>query len=145
MRATAATLPGIAPGKRTLIAPVVREPVLHRQIADVLRREIAAPGRISDAGVCWWSTDMAAYAGRVPGIRTGRGCIAGVADLTVLYQGRAFFIELKADDGQLSPDQAALAVEVLFAGCRYGVARDARECLALLDAWGIPRRGAMRL
>lgn len=128
----------------TLTAPVVREPELHRQIADVFRLEIAPPGRISVAGVLWWSVDMAAYAGAVPGLRTGRGCIAGVPDMVVLYRGRAHFVEVKADDGSLSPSQAAVATEALRCGCAYGVARNAAEAVTLLDAWDIPRARRVR-
>jgi hypothetical protein len=122
-----------------LSAPITREPVLHRQIADVLRLEIAPPGRVSSYGVVWWSVDMANYGGKTPGLRTLRGCIAGIADMQVLFKGLAHFIELKAWDGELSPEQCAVATDVLIGGSRFGVVRDAREMLALLDAWEIPR------
>ena len=125
--------------KLRLTAPVVREPVLHKQIADTFRLEIAPPGRVSPHGVCWWSVDMAAYAGAVPGIRTGRGCIAGVPDMIVLHRGGAYFLELKAEDGRLSPAQCDVGAAILVCGARYGVVRDAFEAVAHLDAWDIPR------
>ena len=131
--------------KLSLTAPIVREPILHRQIADILRLELAPPGRLSRDGVLWYSVDMAAYAGSVPGIRTGRGAIAGIPDIVVLYLGAGFFIEVKADDGCVSPAQAAVATELLRCGAHYGIARDAREALALLDHWEVPRRGAVRI
>jgi hypothetical protein len=123
-----------------LTAPVVREPVLHREIAQVLRLEIAAPGHVSADGVVWWSVDIAAYAGVAPGLRTARGVIAGIPDIIVVYRGCAFFIELKALDGLLSPAQERVAASILLADSRYGVARSADEVCALLDQWAIPHR-----
>lgn len=140
-------VPGVmarAATKLRLTMPVVREPELHRQIADAFRLELAPPRKISREGVTWYSVDMAAYAGSVPGIRTGRGCVAGVADIVVIFEGRGHFIEVKADDGSLSPAQCEMATAYLLAGAQYGVARDALEALALLDAWGIPRAHRLR-
>jgi hypothetical protein len=127
-----------------LTAPVVREPMLHKQIADSLRIEIAPPGRVSLHGVTWWSVDMAAYAGTVPGIRTGRGCIAGVPDMIVLYRGTAFFLEVKALDGVLSSAQQTVGIAILMTGAHYGVVRNASEAIALLDEWEIPRAHRIR-
>ena len=81
------------------MAPVIREPALHREIAQVLRLEVAAPGYITSDGVVWWSVDIAAYAGVAPGLRTARGVIAGIPDVIIFWAGRAFFVELKALDG----------------------------------------------
>jgi len=127
-----------------LTAPVLREPIIHKQIADTLRVELCPPGRISRAGVTWWSVDMAAYGGSVPGIRTARGCIAGVPDMVVLYRGSAYFLELKADDGSLTDTQEVVGTAILMAGARYGVVRNAAEALQHLDAWEIPRAHRIR-
>ena len=116
-----------------LTAPVVREPVLHRQIADALRLELGPPGKPSPDGVTWFSVDMAAYAGAVPGIRTGRGCIAGLPDIHVCWNGGAFLIEVKAEDGRLSPAQQMFFATATYCGVPVGVARSPEEALALLD------------
>lgn len=87
----------------------------------------------------WWSIDHANYAGEVPGIRIGRGIIAGIPDTFVLHRGRAHMIEIKPDDGELSDAQQSVAAAVLAAGGRVGVARDAIETLACIDEWRIPR------
>jgi hypothetical protein len=50
--------------------PVPEHP-LQRQIADVLRLEIAPPGKVSRDGVVWWPVDHAAYAGTAPDARIG--------------------------------------------------------------------------
>jgi hypothetical protein len=76
----------------------VAEHPLQKQIADALRFEIAPPGKVSRDGVVWWSIDHANYGGKVPGIRLGRGLIAGIPDLFVLHCGVAHMIEIKAKD-----------------------------------------------
>lgn len=128
-----------------LTAPVVREGPMHRQVADVMRLEIAPAGRVSPEGVVWFSIDMAAYSGVAPGLRTARGCVAGVPDMIVLYQGRVGWIELKSRDGTLSDPQRSMAATLLLSGCRIGVARDADECLRCLDEWEIPRAHRVRM
>jgi hypothetical protein len=127
-----------------LTAPIVREHPIQKQIADVLRIEIAPAGKVSRAGVVWYSIDHANYAGEVPGVRIGRGIIAGIPDIFVLYRGRAHMIEVKPEDGELSVAQRSVAAAVLASGGRVGVARDATETLACLDEWQIPRNRRVR-
>ena len=86
---------------------------LQRQIADALRLEIAPLGKVSRDGVVWWSVDHAAYAGTAPGARVGRGIIAGVPDLFVLFRGIAHMIEIKAAAGELSDPQQSVMSAVL--------------------------------
>jgi hypothetical protein len=127
-----------------LKAPVVPEHPLQKQICDVLRIEIAPPGKVSRFGVCWYSIDHANYAGEVPGIRVGRGIIAGILDTFILYQGRAYLIEIKTVVGELSPAQQSVCAAVLASGGRVGLVRDALETLVCLDEWQIPRAGRVR-
>lgn len=128
-----------------LTAPVVREHPLQRQICDVLRLEIAPAGKVSKKGVVWWSVDHANYAGEVPGVRLGRGIIAGIPDTFLLHRGKAHFIEVKAEDGELSDAQKSVATAVVVAGGRVGVARSAAEVLMCLDEWGVPRHRRVAL
>lgn len=128
-----------------LIAPVVPEHAIQKAVADVLRLELAPPGKVSKLGVVWYSIDHAAYSGEVPGLRIGRGIIAGILDLFVIACGRAHFIELKTPLGELSEAQRSVCSAVLAAGGLVGVARDAGEVLALLDAWGVPRAQRVRV
>jgi hypothetical protein len=95
--------------------------------------------------VVWWSVDHAAYAGTVPGARVGRGIVAGVLDLFVLFHGTAHMVEIKAPAGELSDPQQSVMAAVLASGGRVGVVRDAEEMLGLLDAWGIPRARRLAL
>lgn len=128
-----------------LIDQMMREHPLQRSIAQTLRIEIGPEARISDAGVTWFCIDHANYHGEVPGARTGRGIVAGIFDLVLLYQGRAFWIEIKARDGVLSDAQRAMTAALLLCGCRCGVACDPAEVLHCLDEWGIPRKKRVQL
>jgi hypothetical protein len=122
-----------------LTAPIVREHPIQKQIADVLRLEIAPPGKVSRHGVVWWCVDHANYAGEVPGIRIGRGIIAGIPDLLIIHLGAAFVIEIKTEDGTVSDAQQGVLTAVLAARGRVAVARDASEVIGILDYWKIPR------
>jgi hypothetical protein len=128
-----------------LTAPVVREHPLQKQIADTLRIELAPPGKVSPHGVVWWAIDHANYAGEVPGVRVGRGIIAGIQDLFILYRGRAHHPEIKVADGALSEAQQSVCSAVLAAGGRVAVVRDADELLICLDEWEIPRNHRVRV
>jgi hypothetical protein len=122
-----------------LTPPVVREHPLQRQIADVLRLEIAPAGKVSKAGVVWYSIDIADYGGTVPGTRVARGIIAGIPDTFLLFRGRAHLIEVKAVDGTLEQSQRSVISAAICGGARVAVVRDATEVLAVLDEWRIPR------
>jgi hypothetical protein len=127
----------------------VPEHAEQKAVTAVLRMEIAREGHVSEHGVCWFSIDMA-Y-GHDPGgagvaaIRAARGVVAGVFDIIVLYQGRAFWIELKSRDGIVSDPQRSMAATLLLSGCKIGVARDADEVLAALDEWNIPRKKRVKV
>jgi hypothetical protein len=118
-----------------LIAPVVPEHAEQRVIAKVLRLEIGPEAKPSEHGVTWFSIDHANNHDQVPGI----------FDMVVLYQGRAYWIELKSRDGVLSDPQRSMAATLLLSGCRIGVASDSDDVLRCLDEWGVPRRRRVRV
>lgn len=128
-----------------LTRPIVGEHPFQAQVASVLRLEIAPAGRISDHGVVWYSIDHADYAGSVPGIRVGRGVVAGIPDVFLLYSGISHFIELKRLDGILSDGQRALIVALAIAGGRVGAANSVEQVIECLDTWGIPRTRRTKL
>ena len=135
-------MPAVAAAKRfRLTPPVVLEHPLQKQLCDILRLEIAPPGKVSKAGVCWYAIDHAAYSGEVPGIRIGRGIVAGIPDLFVLWRCRAYFIEIKtlSPDSALSLAQQSVCAALLLAGGHVGVVRDVGELIGCIDAWNIPR------
>jgi hypothetical protein len=128
-----------------LQAPAVPEHSLQKQMADVLRLEIAPAGKVSRHGVCWYSVDHANFAGEVPGIRQGRGIIAGILDVFLLWRGQSYFVEIKTPDGQLSDAQKSVASAVLLSGGHVAVVSSVEQLLDSLDAWRIPRSGRVRV
>jgi hypothetical protein len=132
-----------------LTAPVVPEEAEHKAVAALLRMEIAREGHVSEHGVCWFSIDMAyghdPGSAAVPAIRALRGVIAGCPDIIVLYQGRAFWCEMKSRDGVLSDPQRSVCATLLLSGCKIAVATDAEGVLAALDVWQIPRKHVVRV
>lgn len=127
-----------------LTAPRVPELALHQQIAQVLSKEIAAPGRMSRHGAYWFSVDIAAYAGSAPGIRTSRGVIAGIPDIHVHYLGRVYLLEVKAADGVLSEAQQGFFATSTWCGVPIAAVRSAAEVLQVLDQWEVPRAHRLR-
>lgn len=122
-----------------LTAPTVLEHPLQAQIAKLLTIEIAPAGKVSRAGVVWFSVDHANYAGEVPGVRIGRGIIAGIPDLWMFFRANAYCIEIKRQDGELSLPQQSVAVALTLAGVRVGIAQSAEDVLLCIDDWHIPR------
>lgn len=67
----------------------------------------------------------------------------GTPDMVVTWQGRAFWIEFKREDGQfnhIDDNQRREILMLLRSGCRVGVARSIAEAEALFDLWGVPLR-----
>jgi hypothetical protein len=128
-----------------LTAPVAPEHDIQKSIVRVLTMEIAPPGKVSSDGVTWFSISQENYAGDVPGIRVGRGLVAGVFDMLFLYAGRSCWCELKSRDGVLSDPQRSMAATLLLSGCRIAVATDVDGVLRALDEWGVPRKRRVRV
>ena len=138
---------GGSPARRPfrLRAQVTREWQLHAQVASILAIELAPAGHLSPGGACWFSIDHANWGGGKPGIRQGRGIIAGIPDILVVCGGGAFFVELKAPDGRMSPAQQEVREALCGAKAGYALVRKPEEMLAALDAWGVPRHRRVRL
>lgn len=58
---------------------------------------------------------------------------AGIPDLTVVFMGIAYFVELKAEDGQASRIQEHTIEQIKNAGGRAGVVRTVEEFRAMID------------
>ena len=128
-----------------LTQPKVPEHAVQKAMAGVLRMELGPEARISKDGVTWFCIDHANNHGEVPGIRVGRGIPPGIFDVLFLYQGRAFWVELKSRDGILSDPQRSMAATLLLSGCRIAVADTVDAVLHALDQWGIPRANRVKL
>lgn len=107
------------------------EESLHRAVAEYLGH--ALPW---DA---WWSTIPAGGGGRVRGAKLkAMGYRAGTPDLLIVWQGRAYWIELKAPKGRISEAQADCHIMLDHAGSEVLVARSVDEIETALRKWNVP-------
>lgn len=67
------------------------------------------------------------------------GVKAGIPDLLVLRDSRLFALELKADNGRLSPHQVDMLGALERAGARTAVAVGLDAALMTLEGWGLLR------
>jgi hypothetical protein len=103
---------------------------LHAFVADALRL-YKAPG------VVWFHPPNQGprsprYAARLKRM----GVLAGVADIVVVIEGRAHFLELKAAKGRLSPAQKAFREASMAASAPYAVASTPEQACNVLLGWG---------
>lgn len=73
-------------------------------------------------------------------ILIGMGVMPGFPDLLFISRGRAYGIELKTGDGELSDDQQEAYPVLIRAGMPIAVCRTAPEVIQQIRAWGIPTR-----
>jgi len=69
--------------------------------------------------------------------RKAMGQVAGWPDITILAPSGAFFIEVKAEGGRLSPSQKELHDRMRALGFEVGVARSIDDAREMLDEWGV--------
>lgn len=65
------------------------------------------------------------------------GVVPGWPDIMLLAQGRAYFLELKAPKGYLSPVQKTCHARLLRAGSPVATVRNLDELSNALKEWGI--------
>ena len=70
------------------------------------------------------------------------GVLAGVPDLIVLDEIRTFFIEVKAENGRLSPDQTQFLARLSNIGKPWILARSIDDVRTAFERWGIETREA---
>jgi hypothetical protein len=68
-------------------------------------------------------------------ILQGLGVKRGVPDLCLLHKGQAYFLELKAEKGVLSPEQVKTMHYIWLAGHAVEVAYGLDNALAILEGW----------
>lgn len=69
----------------------------------------------------------------------GLGTTRGTPDLLIVAEGRAFFLELKAPRGRVSPAQHECHAQLRAAGAEVAVAFNIDEALEQLEAWNLLR------
>ncbi len=72
-------------------------------------------------------------------IFSGLGVVPGVPDIIAIRGGKTFALELKRDDGRLSPAQRLTHDRMKAAGAAVAVAYGLDEALCQLESWGILR------
>ena len=70
------------------------------------------------------------------------GMLPGAADLLIVVQGRALFLELKAPNGVVSESQWAFGGAATEAGADYYIRCNLDDALNVLEAWGAIRPDA---
>lgn len=68
------------------------------------------------------------------------GLKKGCPDMAVVHEGKVFFLELKARDGRVSPDQKDMINLLKIAGAKATVVRTVEQALDALREWGVPLR-----
>lgn len=105
---------------------------LHFAVAEYLA--LAVPAHVG-----FWTTFPAGGGGEERGRKLKRmGLKAGVPDLMLIRAGRAYFIELKADKGRLSPEQRAIRNDLITHGAPAAVCRSVDDVSVTLQRWGFP-------
>jgi hypothetical protein len=67
------------------------------------------------------------------------GMLPGAADLLVVVNGIAHWLELKVGRGRQSPAQVAFEAAAWAAGATYAIARTPEQARATLSSWGALR------
>ena len=108
------------------------EAQLHKAVAQYL--DLALP-----ADAVWHHSPMG---GKRPKGEAGKlksmGARAGWPDITIIWQGRAYFIELKVGDRTLSVAQMDTIGQLRRAGAEVALSRSLAVVTNILTAWGIP-------
>ena len=69
-------------------------------------------------------------------LKSAMGRVKGAPDYIVTWQGGSGFIEVKAEDGRMSPEQVAFAAACEQLGIRHAVCRSKGAIIATLMNWG---------
>lgn len=115
-----------------------REDALQRAIVTYLR------AALSQQGYRVFAVPNGGARTKIEGaIMKATGTLAGVADLQILGPGgRSWFIEVKTDEGRLSPPQQDFQFFCIARGVPYAVCRSIDDVKAALLSWGLDRRAA---
>ena len=94
-------------------------------------------------GVWWCHIPNGGWRSKIEAsILRGQGVKSGTPDLLIIADGKAYFLELKAPRGRISPSQHECHEALCAAGARVAVAHDIDQALARLAAWQLLRGSA---
>lgn len=117
------------------------EQALHRAVAHYL--DLACPR----GGEVWWTTFPLGSGGSARGGQLkGMGTRAGTPDLLLIWQGRPYWIELKAGKGRLSDEQRECHRDLYAAGSDcVAICWTAEQVETMLRMWQIPLRATLSI
>lgn len=72
----------------------------------------------------------------------GLGVVAGVPDVIAIHQGRAYALEIKADEGRLTLRQVSTHAALHIAGAKVATTYGLDAALRQLEQWGLLRGAA---
>ena len=72
-------------------------------------------------------------------ILRGLGTVAGVPDVCAIKDGKAYFLEIKAEGGRLTEQQEQTLIDLRAAGASATHAHELDQCLRVLEGWGLLR------
>jgi VRR-NUC domain len=109
------------------------EQEIQKALADHLRTRAAA-------GTYWFHPANGGARTAIEGaILKACGVRAGTPDLILIKDGRTYGLELKADNGRVSPAQALAHQEMKAAGAEVAVATGIDEAIKQLEVWQLLR------
>ena len=135
-----------------LVAPVAPEDDLHIAVAKMLAFAIAPPGVASRHGVMWFSIESRNIGGRtfhgrdgdevpVEAVRRKKiGCVSGIPDIFVLFDGKVHPLELKTlrKGSGLSVAQNLRHEQLRLVGVVVSVPRTLDAVIEAIRERGIP-------
>lgn len=87
-------------------------------------------------GVVWFHPANGGARSKVEAARfKAEGVVAGVPDLILIRGGYVYALELKTQQGRLSPAQKTMHARLIEAGAMVATAHDVDEAIAQLEAW----------
>jgi hypothetical protein len=109
------------------------EQTVQRAVCEHLRQRGAR-------GLVWWHTPNGGRRSPVEAaIFNGLGVRAGVSDLILLHDGRAFALELKTERGRPSAAQTQFISEFRAAGGEASIVHGLNQALHTLETWKLLR------
>ena len=109
------------------------EQTLQKALADHLRARAVA-------GTYWFHPANGGARTAIEGaILKACGVRAGTPDMILIKDGKTFGLELKADNGRVSPAQAQAHQEMRAAGAEVAVATGIDETIKQLEVWQLLR------
>lgn len=113
------------------------EQALHKTVARYL--DLFLPKTAT-----WFHPANGGYRRKVEAaILKGMGVRAGIPDIVIVWEGRAYFIELKAGTGKLTDHQVNMMRLLTDAGAGWRCCTSLNDVMETLKGWGFPLKARM--